>query len=57
MLNWALTFLIVAIVAALFGFSGIAGEATNIAQTLFFVFLALLILSAFAHVIRGAAPK
>ncbi len=31
MLNWALTFFVIAIIAALLGFSGIAGTATNIA--------------------------
>jgi uncharacterized membrane protein YtjA (UPF0391 family) len=36
MLNWALTFLVVAIVAAIFGFSGIAGTAAGIAKTIFF---------------------
>ena len=35
MLSWALLFLIVAIVAAVLGFSGIAGAATNIAWILF----------------------
>ena len=34
MLSWAVTFLIVAVVAALFGFSGIAGTAVNIAWIL-----------------------
>lgn len=37
MFGWAITFLIVAIVAALLGFSGIAGTATNIAWVLFVV--------------------
>ncbi|MFO1350575.1 MAG: DUF1328 domain-containing protein [Gammaproteobacteria bacterium] len=37
MFSWAVTFLIVAIIAALFGFSGIAGTATNIAWILFVV--------------------
>ena len=41
MLNWALTFLVVGIVAAVFGFSGIAGEATKIAWILFVVGLVL----------------
>ena len=36
MLYWALMFLIVALVAALFGFGGIAGTAAGIAQVLFF---------------------
>ncbi len=37
MLSWAVTFLIIAIIAALLGFSGIAGAATNIAWILFVV--------------------
>lgn len=43
MFGWAVTFFIVAIVAALFGFSGIAGVATNIAWILFVVGLILAI--------------
>lgn len=34
MLNWALVFLVIALIAAAFGFGGIAAAATNIAQTL-----------------------
>jgi uncharacterized membrane protein YtjA (UPF0391 family) len=43
MFGWAITFLIVALVAAVFGFSGIAGAATNIAWILFVVGLILTI--------------
>lgn len=47
MFGWAVTFLIVAIVAGIFGFAGIAGTATLIAKVLFVVglvvFLALLV--------------
>ena len=57
MLRWALTFFIVAIIAAIFGFTGIAGAATDIARTLFFVFLVLLVVSALFHVVRGDTPK
>jgi uncharacterized membrane protein YtjA (UPF0391 family) len=39
MLNWAATFLVIAIVAAVFGFGGIAGGAVDIAKILFFLFL------------------
>jgi uncharacterized membrane protein YtjA (UPF0391 family) len=39
MLTWALAFLLVAIGAALFGFSGIASTATSIAKVIFFLFL------------------
>ncbi len=52
MLYYALVFLIVAIVAAVFGFGGIAAAATGIAKTLFVVFLILFIVSAVFHV-RG----
>ena len=37
MISWAVTFLIIAIIAGLLGFSGIAGAATNIAWILFVV--------------------
>jgi uncharacterized membrane protein YtjA (UPF0391 family) len=37
MLHWALVFLVVAIIAAVLGFTGIAGAATNIAWILFVV--------------------
>lgn len=45
MLYWAAVFLVIAIVAALFGFGGIAGASASIAQVLFFVFLILFIVS------------
>ena len=44
MLPYALAFLVVAIIAALFGFSGIAAASAGIAQILFFVFLALFVI-------------
>lgn len=39
MLNWAVTFFIIAIIAAVFGFGGIAAGASSIAQILFYLFL------------------
>lgn len=45
MLNWAATFLIIAIVAGVFGFGGIAGTSVEIAKILFGVFLVLFVLS------------
>jgi uncharacterized membrane protein YtjA (UPF0391 family) len=41
MLYWALVFFIVALVAAVFGFGGLAVAAAGIAKILFFVFLVL----------------
>jgi uncharacterized membrane protein YtjA (UPF0391 family) len=45
MLGWALTFLVIALIAAAFGFGTVAGTASSIAQVLFFVFLVLFIIS------------
>ncbi|WP_119631067.1 DUF1328 domain-containing protein [Methylocaldum marinum] len=41
MIGWAVTFLVIALIAALLGFSGIAGTAVNIAWILFVVGLIL----------------
>lgn len=45
MLNWTITFLLIAILAAIFGFGGIASVATGVAKVLFFLFLALFVVS------------
>ena len=45
MLSWALIFLFVAIIAAVFGFGGIASASAGIAQILFFLFLVLFVVS------------
>jgi len=48
MLYWALVFLIVALVAAVFGFGGISVAAAGIARVLFFLFIVLFIVSLIA---------
>ena len=48
MIGWAVTFLVVALIAAVLGFSGIAGVATNIAWVLFVIGLILAIVFAIA---------
>jgi uncharacterized membrane protein YtjA (UPF0391 family) len=45
MLRWALIFFVIAIVAAIFGFGGLAGEAAWIGKLLLVVFLILAVLS------------
>jgi uncharacterized membrane protein YtjA (UPF0391 family) len=45
MLYWAAVFFVIALVAAVFGFGGIAVGAAEIAKILFFVFLVLFIVS------------
>jgi uncharacterized membrane protein YtjA (UPF0391 family) len=47
MLSWSVFFLIIALVAALLGFSSIAGAAAGIAKILFGVFLVLFLISLF----------
>ncbi|MGD9854742.1 MAG: DUF1328 domain-containing protein [Planctomycetaceae bacterium] len=45
MLSWALTFLIIALAAGLFGFGLVGGIAYGAAKICFFVFLILAVLS------------
>lgn len=45
MLSWALIFFVIAIIAAVFGFGGIASASAGIAQILFFLFLVLFVVS------------
>lgn len=56
MLGWALTFLVVALIAALFGFGGIASASAGIAQILFFVFIALFVIAMIVRALRGRPP-
>lgn len=57
MLGWAITFLIVALVAAVLGFGGIADFAVDIARIIFFVAIILFAISAVVALIRGRAPR
>jgi uncharacterized membrane protein YtjA (UPF0391 family) len=52
MLYWALMFLVIALVAAVFGFGGIASTAAGMAQILFVIALVLFIVSLFAGFLR-----
>lgn len=45
MARWAILFFVVALIAALFGFGGIAGDAAWIGKILLFVFLILAVVS------------
>jgi uncharacterized membrane protein YtjA (UPF0391 family) len=56
MLGWALTFLLLALVAGYMGFFGLAGLAASIAKLLLIVFVVLLIVSAFSGALRGRPP-
>jgi len=45
MLSWAMLFLVIALIAALFGFTSVAGTSMAAAQVVFFVFLVLFVVS------------
>ncbi len=45
MLRWALGFFVLALVAALFGFGGLAATSAGIAKMLFYVFLIVFLVS------------
>lgn len=54
MLSWALTFLVIALIAGLFGFGGVASVSVQMAQVLFFLFLVLFVVTAiFGYSRRG----
>jgi uncharacterized membrane protein YtjA (UPF0391 family) len=49
MLRWALGFFVIALIAAVLGFGGIAVAAAGIAKIIFYIFLALFIVSLIGH--------
>lgn len=53
MLSWVVTFLIIALVAGLLGFTGIAGASIEIAKIVFFVAIVLFLISAVMSIVRG----
>jgi uncharacterized membrane protein YtjA (UPF0391 family) len=54
MLRWAVAFFLIAIVAAIFGFGGIAIAAAGIAKILFFLFVVLFLLARVGGLVRRA---
>ena len=53
MLRWALGFLVLALVAAFFGFGGIAATSAGIAKTLFYIFLLVFLVTLVLGVVAG----
>jgi uncharacterized membrane protein YtjA (UPF0391 family) len=53
MLSWVVTFLIIALVAGLLGFGGIAGASIEIAKVIFFIAIVLFLVSAVIGLARG----
>ena len=54
MLSWAITFLVIALIAGLLGFTSVAGTAIGFAKIVFVVFLILFIVS---FVMGRGAPR
>jgi uncharacterized membrane protein YtjA (UPF0391 family) len=53
MLGWVVTFLIIALIAGVLGFGGIAGASVEIAKIIFFIAVVLFLVSALVGVARG----
>jgi uncharacterized membrane protein YtjA (UPF0391 family) len=53
MLSWVVTFLIVALIAGVLGFGGIAGASVEIAKAIFFIAVILFLISAVVGLVRG----
>lgn len=56
MLQWAITFLVVALIAAVLGFGGIAGVAVELAKIVFFVAIVLFLISLVYGMTTGRRP-
>ena len=53
MLSWVVTFLVIALIAGILGFGGIAGASIEIAKIIFFIAVILFLVSAVMSVARG----
>ncbi len=53
MLSWVVTFLVIALIAGILGFGGIAGVSIEIAKTIFFIAVVLFLVSAVVGLARG----
>jgi len=56
MIGWAVTFLVIALIAAVLGFGGLAETAIEIAKIIFFVAIILFLISAVFGFMRGRRP-
>lgn len=53
MFGWVVTFLIIALIAGVLGFGGVAGASIEIAKIIFFVAIILFLVSALVGLVRG----
>ena len=57
MLRWALGFLVLALIAGVLGFTGLAGDSMYIAKILFFVFLVVFLVGLVFSLITGRSVE
>ncbi|MDF0493332.1 DUF1328 domain-containing protein [Bradyrhizobium yuanmingense] len=53
MLGWVVTFLVIALIAGILGFGGVAGASIEIAKIIFFIAVVLFLVSAVFGLVRG----
>ena len=53
MFSWVVTFLVIALIAGVLGFGGIAGASIEIAKAIFFIAIILFLVSAVVGLVRG----
>jgi uncharacterized membrane protein YtjA (UPF0391 family) len=53
MLSWVVTFLVIALIAGILGFGGLAGASIEIAKIIVFIALVLFLVSAVVGLARG----
>jgi uncharacterized membrane protein YtjA (UPF0391 family) len=53
MLGWVVTFLVIALIAGILGFGGIAGASIEVAKIIFFIAVVLFLVSAVVGLARG----
>ncbi|GDX99251.1 UPF0391 membrane protein [Phycisphaerae bacterium] len=57
MLRWALAFLVLALIAGVLGFTGVAGQSIYIARILFFVFIVVFLVGLVYSLVTGRRPN
>jgi uncharacterized membrane protein YtjA (UPF0391 family) len=53
MLSWVVTFLVIALIAGVLGFGGVAGVSIEIAKTIFLIAAVLFLIAAVVGLARG----
>ncbi|MBA3936679.1 MAG: DUF1328 domain-containing protein [Planctomycetes bacterium] len=57
MLRWALIFLVVALIAAVFGYGGVSRDFTEIAKILFFIFIVIFAITGLMHLMGSGRRR